>query len=167
MDLQYGSMEKDLSLRFTEEIARCPGIVGKICRLYGVDAEDRGDLQQDILLNAWNAYPRFRGESKFSTWIYKVALNTAITRRRKKRIQTDALSVRDVIADHESDKVVQLELLNQLVARLSPEEKALVALYLDELSYEEMAAITGLTENNIGVKLNRIKQKLKNIRHEY
>jgi RNA polymerase sigma factor (sigma-70 family) len=160
-------MEKELAHKFTRELSQCRGIVAKICRIYGADADDRNDLQQDILLNAWSSYPRFRGEAKFSTWLYRVALNTAIGRTRRKQVPTDPLPLRDVMPDLESDKIAQLELLNQLMKRLTDQEKALVALYLDELSYQEMAEITGLTENNVGVKLNRIKIKLKNSHYEH
>jgi len=160
-------MEQELTHKFTSELARCRGIVAKICRLYGGDADDRNDLQQDILLNAWSAYPRFRSEAKFSTWLYKVALNTAIGRIRRKELPTDPLPLHDVIPDSESEKIAQLELLSHLVRRLTDEEKALVALYLDELSYADMAEITGLTETNVGVKLNRIKNKLKNSHYEH
>jgi len=136
--------------------------------MYGHDSEDRNDLKQEILLNAWKSYPQFRGDAKFSTWLYKVALNTAIGRIRKKRNPEQPIGqVHHNVADTVSEKEEQLAQLNRLIQHLTDQEKALVTLYLDELNYQEMAEITGLTENHIGVKLNRIKEKLKNIvKHE-
>jgi RNA polymerase sigma factor (sigma-70 family) len=162
-------MEKEKDTLFTEQIASCQGIIVKICRLYGNSAEDRSDLGQDILLNAWTSFPQFRGESKFSTWLYKVALNTAIGRLRKNRLPVSPLEgFHDIFPEQENEKAAQAELLGQLLNHLNDHEKAIVALYLDELSYEEIADITGLSESNVGVKLNRIKQKLKNIsNHEH
>lgn len=162
-------MEKERAHQFTEQIASCTGIILKICRLYGNGEEDRNDLRQDILLNAWSSFPQFRGESKFSTWLYKVALNTAMGRLRKNRLPVSPLEgFHDLFPEQENEKAAQAELLAQLLRHLNNHQKALVALYLDELSYEEIAEITGLTESNVGVKLNRIKQKLKTIlNHEH
>lgn len=157
-------MQNEKAKTFSDQIAASHGIIMKVCRLYGKDAEERNDLRQDILLNAWGSYEQFRGDSKFSTWLYRVALNTAIGRFRKRKIDQQPLEAfHHTFPDHENEKVEQLELLNQLIKHLTDHEKALVALYLDELSYEEIAEITGLTESHVGVKLNRIKQKLKTI----
>jgi RNA polymerase sigma-70 factor (ECF subfamily) len=136
----------------------------KICRLYFRDPEDINDLRQDILFHAWRAFGQFRGDSKFSTWLYKIALNTAITKVRKKRIDsTSLLESHHAVADLPGDKQQKTDLLMKLIANLNDQEKALIALYLDELSYEEIAEITGLSLTNVGVRLNRIKQKLKKI----
>jgi RNA polymerase sigma-70 factor, ECF subfamily len=153
---------------FTEQINSCYGIILKICRLYGQGEEDRNDLRQDILLNAWSSFHQFRGEAKFSTWLYKVALNTAIGRLRKNRLPLSPLLEfhHDALPDQENERAEQVELLSQILRHLTDHEKAIVALYLEDLSYEEMAHITGLTESNVGVKLNRIKVKLKKISHE-
>lgn len=162
-------MTSDATRKFTEQIASCQGIIVKICRLYGRDEEDRNDLRQDVLLNAWTSFHQFRGESKFSTWLYKVALNTAISRLRKNRVPVRPLEgFHDVVPELASEKAAQAELLSALMRHLSDHEKAIVALYLDELSYAEIADITGLSETNVGVKLNRIKLKLKKlIQHEH
>ena len=72
-------MGYDIAKSFSEQIANCQGIIGKICRLYGYNAEDRNDLRQDILVNAWSSYPRFRGDSKFSTWLYKAVKSVTNT----------------------------------------------------------------------------------------
>lgn len=152
------------SAKFTEQILACQGIIMKVCRLYFRDPDDINDLRQDILFHAWRSYGQFRGESKFSTWLYKIALNTAITRVRKKRLDATSLSEsHHVVVDLPSEKQQNTDLLMKLIANLNDQEKALIALYLDELSYEEMADITGLSLTNVGVRLNRIKQKLKKI----
>ncbi len=161
-------MPGEATNQFAKQIADCHGIIAKICRMYGTDAEDRNDLRQDILLNAWHSYPQFRNESKFSTWLYKVALNTSIGRLRKKRVELHPLKpLHHELPACENEKQSRMELLDNLIRQLTDQEKVLVALYLDELSYAEMADITGLTESNVGVRLNRIKQKLKNMgKHE-
>lgn len=136
----------------------------KVCRLYFRDPDDINDLRQDILFHAWRAYGRFRGESKFSTWLYKIALNTAITKVRRQKLDSTSLSEsHHAVADQPSQKQHDTDLLMKLISSLHDQEKALIALYLDELSYEEMAEITGLSLTNVGVRLNRIKQKLKKI----
>lgn len=159
-------MSADKVREFSDHIASCEGIIGKICRLYGRSREDALDLKQDILLNAWGSYPQFRGEAKFSTWLYKVSLNTAIGRIRKKKVQEQPLTaMHDRFPEHAGEKADRYDLLNRLINHLNDQEKAIVALYLDELGYEEIAEITGMTQNHVGVKLNRIKQKLKTILH--
>lgn len=152
------------SEKFTAHILSCQGIIMKICRLYFRDPDDINDLRQDILLHAWRAYGQFRGEAKFSTWLYKIALNTAITKVRKRRIDsTSLMESHHAVADQPSDKQQDTDRLMKLIEGLNDQEKALIALYLDELSYEDMAEITGLTLTNVGVRLNRIKLKLKKI----
>jgi RNA polymerase sigma-70 factor (ECF subfamily) len=139
------------------------GIAHKVCRLYYSDAADREDALQEMLYQLWKSYSRFNGQSKFSTWMYSVCLNTALTQRRKKGIiQNESLSLRHLeIAEQDSDpREVNNALLLDAIAQLSPVNKAIVMLYLEEMSYEDIAAITGITRTNVSVRLVRIKKEL-------
>ncbi len=154
--------------RFTSEILAHRGIIHKICRVYRRDADDRNDLYQEIVMNAWQSYARFEGRSKFSTWLYRVAINTALYQTRKdkffgKMSDLDSAENQPEEISNEDD----LRLLYKAIDQLDAVDKSIVLLYLDELPYKEISEITGLTETNVGVKLNRIKLKMKNILSAY
>lgn len=143
-------------------------IVHKVCTLYTNDRDSHNDLFQEITIQLWKAYPKFRGEAKFSTWMYRVALNTAITlyRKNKKRIDTyDYESVIFKIKADEYDETeeLQLKLMYKAVKQLGDVDKALVFLYLEDKNYTEISETLGITEVNARVKMNRIKTKLKTI----
>ena len=128
--------------------------------------EDRRDLFQEILAQLWKSYPSFRNESKFSTWMYRVALNTAITSFKKDKRQPDKsgisyenLQLAEEIYDSREEE--QIRMLNKAVSQLSGIEKSIILLFLEDKKYEEIAEITGITQNYVRVKMNRIKKKLK------
>lgn len=155
-------MEKE----FVKIINENQGIIHKVCSVYCDSEEDRRDLFQEILAQLWKSYGSFREESKFTTWMYRVALNTAITSFKKTKRQPDrnSLTVEQVQLVHEEyDPATdeQMRLMHQAVARLSGIEKSIILLYLENKSYEEIAEITGITQNYVRVKMNRIKHKLK------
>lgn len=161
-------MNKELEHQFVTELENNQNIVHKVCTLYTNDRDSHKDLFQEITIQLWKAYPKFRGESKFSTWMYRVALNTAITlyRKSKKRIQTqDYESVIFKITADEYDPLEeqQLQLMYKAVKQLGDIEKALVFLYLEDKDYREIAETLGITEVNARVKMNRIKNKLRTI----
>lgn len=144
-------------------------IIHKICRVYMDDAHDREDLFQEIALQAWKAIGSFRGDARFSTWLYRVALNTAITFFRKQHRQPSTVfttSFADV-SESNSDIEAQVQAMYRAIAQLSRIDKALVMLYLDNYSYREMAEILGITVTNVGAKINRIKTKLKEDTQQY
>jgi RNA polymerase sigma-70 factor (ECF subfamily) len=155
-------MEKE----FLEIVKKNQGIIHKVCSIYCDDEEDRNDLVQEILAQLWKSYPSFRNESKFTTWMYRVALNTAITSFKKQKRQPDRtpLSIHNYqfaedISSTETEE--HLRLLKDAVSRLTGIEKSIILLFLEEKSYEEIADITGITQNYVRVKMNRIKKKLK------
>jgi RNA polymerase sigma-70 factor (ECF subfamily) len=161
-------MENPLEKKFLEDILKSRGIIVRICLIYRKDQADRDDLYQEIIMNAWNAYPRFKGLSKFSTWLYKVALNTALTENRKNKFfglltNLDIIDNRATI-DNQNENT---EMLYYAIEQLDPLEKSIALLYLDELPYKEISEITGLTESNIGVRLHRIKSKIRIILTDY
>lgn len=161
-------MSKDLEHKFVTELENNQNIVHKVCTLYTNDRDSHNDLFQEITIQLWKAYPKFRGESKFSTWMYRVALNTAITlyRKSKRSIQTqDYESVIFKIKADEYDprEEQQLKLMYNAVKQLGDIEKALIFLYLEDKNYREIAETLGITEVNARVKMNRIKNKLRTI----
>ncbi|MDB5262834.1 MAG: polymerase sigma factor, sigma-70 family [Adhaeribacter sp.] len=134
--------------------------------MYCSDNTDAEDLFQEILLHLWKSWPTFNATAKVSTWIYQVSLNTAITRLRKnsRRPAHKVLSLaQDSIREVPTQRLDILfdKELQDAIDGLDKFDKALVILYLDEKSYKEIAEIMGLTEGNVGVKINRIKKKLK------
>lgn len=161
-------MSKKLEAEFVKQLNENQNIVHKICRLYTNDQHAHNDLFQEVTVQLWRAYPKFRGDSKFSTWMYRVALNTAITLYRKssRRVKTqDYDTVQFKIEDQQEDdeQMEQLTLLYGAVKQLNDIEKALVFLYLEDKNYREIAETMGITEVNARVKMNRIKTKLTKI----
>nr|WP_294869994.1 sigma-70 family RNA polymerase sigma factor [uncultured Pedobacter sp.] len=141
------------------------GIIHKICRLYRDSKEDREDLFQEITYQLWKSFPSFKGEAKVSTWMYRIALNTAIASFRKKRLDVEYHQVLPDLPDDEVDEeyAIRQESLFATLKQLNESERAIVALYLDDLSYRQIAEIIGINENNVGVKLNRIKLKIQKL----
>jgi len=139
-------------------------IIHKVCNLYMQDAQDKKDLFQEIILAAWKGYPQFKGEARFSTWLYRVALNTAITFFRKEQRQpvTAPLPEQLILANDNNEAITeQLTVMHQAIAQLSAVDKALVMLYLEDYNYNEMGDMMGITANNVAVKMNRIKTRLR------
>src|SRR5664279_1438030 len=154
-----------METEFLEIIHDNQKIIFKICRLYRDSREDQEDLFQEIVYQLWKSYPGFKRESKVSSWMYRIALNTAIAIYRKSKISVDYyqefpehlhLSDEKTISENE-------ERLFWALRKLNDSEKAVISLYLEDFNYREIAAITGLSESNVGVRLNRIKNKLKQI----
>ena len=161
-------MNKDLEHKFVTEIQDNQNIVHKVCTLYTNDRDSHNDLFQEITIQLWKAYPKFRGEAKFSTWMYRVALNTAITlyRKRKRRIDTadyESIIFKIKAEEYDETEELQLKLMYKAVKQLNDVDKALVFLYLEDKNYAEISETLGITEVNARVKMNRIKTKLRTI----
>lgn len=161
-------MNKELEHSFVELLEKHQNIVHKVCRLYTNNYDAHNDLFQEITIQLWKAYPKFRGDSKFSTWMYRVGLNTAITlyRKSKRTINTtqfDVVQFKIKAKDYDDTQEQQLKLLYQAVKQLNDIEKALVLLYLEDKNYREISETMGITEVNARVKMNRIKTKLRTI----
>lgn len=143
-------------------------LIHKVCNLYEQTPSDREDLFQEIVVQLWKAYPKFRGESKFSTWLYRIALNTAISGLRKRKNHIASFEPENLPTDiqdeiYSQEKELQLDQLYSAIRQLSEIERALVMLYLEEKSYDEMEEILGINQNNLRVKMNRIKEKLRKL----
>jgi RNA polymerase sigma-70 factor (ECF subfamily) len=154
--------------RFLHIVAQHQGIIHKVCRIYRDTMEDREDLFQEIVYQLWKAFPSFKGEAQPSTWMYKIALSTAVARYRKRhhRLHQQKVPIEKasyVLEREEEETSEQKDRLYRAIGTHSPAEKAIITLYLDDYNYVEMADIIGISENYIGVKLNRIKEKLRKL----
>ncbi|WP_159023844.1 RNA polymerase sigma factor [Formosa sp. L2A11] len=161
-------MNKDQEHNFLELLEEHQNIVHKVCRLYTNDYDAHNDLFQEITIQLWKAYPKFRGDAKFSTWMYRIGLNTAITlyRKSKRRVTTqdfDAVQFKIKAEDYDDTEEEQLKLLYSAVKQLNDIEKALVLLYLEDKNYREISETMGISEVNARVKMNRVKTKLRTI----
>jgi len=158
--------EKD----FIQSIEQHQRIIHKVCNLYMNNDQDKKDLFQEILLGAWKGYGNFKGDAKFSTWLYRVALNTAITLYRKEKRQIKTAELKEQTAgfiDNHSGQEEQMAAMRGAIAALSTIDKALVMLYLEEYDYNEIGSIMGISANNVAVKMSRIKIKLKERAEKY
>jgi RNA polymerase sigma-70 factor (ECF subfamily) len=150
---------------FIQQINQNLGIAHKICRVYCSDAEDREDVLQEMMYQLYKSYRNFDRRSKFSTWMYSVCLNTALTYRRKairQKYEPLTMSHHQVADSPANNHDEDLNMLLEAIAVLRPLNKAIILLYLDNMSYEEIASITGLSKSNVSVRLVRIKKELEN-----
>jgi RNA polymerase sigma-70 factor (ECF subfamily) len=158
----------DHELQFRQWLGEHTGLLLKVVRSFAEGPADQDDLFQEILLQVWLSLPNFRDESKPTTWLYRVALNTALAWKRgekKRRRKHGSLSIFDVAAPgvtsaeaERNDRIV--DQLYAAIRALPPAKRALVVLYLDGFTYREIAAVVGISESNVGVSLNRIKKEL-------
>jgi RNA polymerase sigma-70 factor (ECF subfamily) len=150
---------------FTETIKANQKIIFKVSTLYSTNGEDQKDLYQEIVIQLWKSMATFRNDAQISTWIYRIALNTAITQIRKTKNRKDHIPISEVVANYTESSDTEFEdrlkLLYQQIERLNDLEKAIVLLLLDDKSYEDIAAVVGLSLTNVATRISRIKQKLK------
>tara|TARA_R100000278_G_scaffold5451_1_gene8352 strand:+ start:158 stop:658 length:501 start_codon:yes stop_codon:yes gene_type:complete len=159
--------KEELKIEFSKRIKESQSIIHKVSRMYCDNEEHRKDLFQEILIQLWKSYQSFRGDSKFSTWMYRVAINVAIQDLRKTKKKQQIFFQTNQFKDTSEEKKSEvhnekLKVMHAAIAKLNKVEKAIVMLHLDEKSNEEIAEIVGITQNYVRVKMNRIKIKLSN-----
>ena len=160
-------MDKPDQQEFLQLIEQNKGIIFKICHSYCKAPGDREDLTQEIIYQLWKSWERFDNSYKFTTWMYRVGLNTAIAFYRKEKNKESMIPLSEQhegVADKTDGSVKseeQLRLLQQFIHQMKDLDKALMLLYLDSKSYSEIADILGITETNVATKISRIKEKLK------
>jgi RNA polymerase sigma-70 factor (ECF subfamily) len=160
--------QQALQAEFIQLLDHQQKLIHSLCRLYYPLAEDRKDIFQEIVLNLWKAYPSFKNQSKVSTWIYRIALNTIFSRLRKEKALPKSESF--------SEKITQIpdpqdtlpldeatQALYEAIGELAPVDRAIILLYLEEHSYQEMATLLELTKTNVSTRINRIKAKLEKL----
>ena len=150
---------------FIQDIKENEGIIYKVTRIYSNNTEDQNDLYQEIVYQLWKSYNSFKGNSKISTWMYRIALNTAISNLKKEKRRGSQVSIDNLLLNQMNEVDTAMEeritLLYAHIKKLSIVERGIILLHLEGKSYDEIAIITGFTNTNIGTRLARIKQKLK------
>lgn len=150
---------------FTQLVQEQKSTIYTVCYMFARDKDEAADLFQDVLINLWKGIGKFRNDSEISTWIYRVSLNTCISADRKKRkMPTTRLDMNIDLFDDDDTDSRQIQVLRQRIQRLQPLNRAIVLLWLESLSYQEIADIVGLTPKNISVRLTRIRLQLKQMK---
>ncbi|ALU75115.1 RNA polymerase sigma factor [Tenacibaculum finnmarkense] len=161
-------MKKELENNFLSDFEANQNIVHKICRLYTTNQDAHNDLFQEITIQLWKNYSKFRGDAKFSTWMYRVALNTAISLYRKSTRTVKTHDITDYnfkikAEDYDDTQELQLKELYKAIRKLNDIDKALIFLYLEDKPYKEIAVTLGISQVNARVKMTRAKDKLKKV----
>lgn len=161
-------MSNPTEVTFLKLVNQHKGILYKASRIYADSIEDREDLQQEILIQLWKSYQTFKGNSEFSTWMYRVAINTAITYLKKEKQRNSNQTSTDhqyeiQQEDYNPKKDKQLEIFYNAVQELNPLEKAVIFYFMEGMSHKEIGNNLGLSEGNARVKLNRTKEKIQQI----
>ena len=166
---QTAEVSAPIEQEFLSVIREYERVIYKVCYLYTTPNATLNDLYQEVVLNLWKAFPKFRRECKISTWIYRIALNTCISFIRKEKNIPDIVTLTQE-ADRTEETVETQAMLRQqlyqMINQLGQLDKSIILLYLEDKSYEEIAEITGLTVTNVATKLSRIKDKLKRMKKE-
>lgn len=164
-----GSMTADTQQQFVELLERHRGIVFKVAGMYCRNPEDRADIAQEIAAQLWRAFPNYDAARPFATWMYRVALNVAISHlrsnswRERQTVPFDETlhdTADDNGADHETDEHARM--LQQCIARLDPFDRALLLLHFEERSHREIADVLGISETNVSTRIGRLKQRIRN-----
>ena len=158
----------ELELEFAQIVKEHKGTIYTVCYMFSKDEAEVSDLFQDILVNLWKGFAKFRGESSYGTWIYRVSLNTCISadRKKKRKGETVPLDMSINLFDDSAEDIRQVRMLQNRISRLGPFDRAIVLLWLENLSYDEIGAIVGISAKNVSVRLFRIKEQLRNMSEE-
>ena len=161
-------MKSEKQKELLHQLSENQGIIHKICRIYTDNIHDHEDLFQEIVIQTWKSYSNYRGDAKFSTWIYKIGLNTALALFKKKNHKKEELHenlTHFKIYDDNSheEKNAQIQAMYDAIHLLSDVEKALIMMFLEDKPYKEISEILGITEGNARVKMNRAKEKLRTL----
>ena len=167
--LIYKNKQMDtLEMDFAQVVRKHKGTIYTVCYMFSKDEDEVADLFQDILINLWKGFSKFRGDSNIRTWIYRVSLNTCISsdRKKKRKGETVPLDMNINLFDDSQEDMKQVRMLQGRISRLGPFDRAIVLLWLENLSYDEIGAIVGITAKNVSVRLFRIKEQLRNMSDE-
>jgi RNA polymerase sigma-70 factor (ECF subfamily) len=154
---------KDLKEKFTRLVRENKSTIYTVCYMFSQDYNEVSDLFQEVLIHIWKGIESFREDSKVSTWIYRVALNTCLLQERKKSREVEKVPLTMDINFFEDEDIrsLQVRQLHERINRLGLVDRAIVMMWLEDMSYDEIASVMGITPQNVGVKLLRIKEQLK------
>ena len=151
-----------LEQQFTKTVTEHKSTIYTVCYMFSQDADEVNDLFQEVLVNLWKGFESFEQRSDIRTWIYRVALNTCISLDRKKRRQATARLSMDInLFEDRDEDTRQVDMLHKRIAQLQPFDRAIVLLWLENLPYDEIGQIVGISAKNVGVRLYRIREQLK------
>lgn len=158
---------KALEAEFAQIVKANRSTIYTVCYMFSKDPDEVGDLFQETLINLWRGFASFKGKSEVSTWIWRVSLNTCISSERKKKLRrTEPLSMELNVFDSRDEDNRQIQMLHSRIHRLQPFDRAIVLLWLENLSYEEIASIVGISVKNVSVRLFRIKEEMKKMSND-
>ena len=163
MEATLSACDFSKETEFENAIALYGGIITKICYYFSTDPDDFNDLRQEVLYNLWRGWDTFRHDSKISTWIYRVCFNTCVSYQRKENKSRQTLSIEAVVnvaAPSDEKLLDKYNRMHALIRKLNYQERAIILMWLDEKTYDEIAELMGLNRNTLAVKLKRIKEKL-------
>lgn len=155
--------QQDKEKEFEEAIKEFGPLITKICYYFSSDSESFKDLRQEVLLNIWRGLGKFRGDASLSTWIYRVSFNTCVSYQRKERKSKNNVPIDEVlnlVADKDPGLLEKYSAMHRLIRKLPYQERAIILMWLDDKTYEEIAELIGIPRNTLAVKLKRIKEKL-------
>lgn len=155
-------MDTNRQRQFLEIADEYKNVICKVCSVYSSDSAPFEDLYQEVMISLWTGLETYRGDSKMSTWIYRVAINTCISWTRRNRKHSFHLPIECGLEIHEveADRSAEIGMLYALIAKLTPFDKALISLWLDDKSYDDISAILGISKSNVATKLHRIRMQL-------
>ena len=155
-----------LQTEFAQIVKENKSTVYTVCYMFSNDSEEVNDLFQEVLINLWKGIDSFKSQSNIRTWIYRVALNTCISAERKKKVKTVPLDMEVNFFEDNDEDTLQVKMLHDRINKLQPFDKAIVLLWLENISYDEIGAIVGISITNVASRLFRIKEKLKNMSND-
>ena len=156
---------KDIKLQFTKMVKEYRKTIYTVCYFYSKDSEEVNDLYQEILINLWKGFEKFRGESSLKTWIWRVSLNTCNNQERKKKssVQTIPLSIDIDLYNDDDVQSKQIQMLYDRINRLDVFDRAIILLWLENMNYQDIADVVGISLSNVTTRLFRIKEQLKSM----
>ena len=156
---------KDIELQFTKMVKEYRKTIYTVCYFYSKDSEEVNDLYQEILINLWKGFEKFRGESSLKTWIWRVSLNTCNNQERKKKssVQTIPLSIDIDLYNDDDVQSKQIKMLYDRINRLDVFDRAIILLWLENMNYQDIADVVGISLSNVTTRLFRIKEQLKSM----
>jgi len=149
---------------FSKTITQHKSTIYSVCYMFSNDQDEVADLFQEVLINLWKGFEKFEGRSDIKTWIYRVSLNTCISLDRKKKRKKETLEMDINLFSDTDEDTQQIDMLHRRISQLKPFDRAIVLLWLEDISYDEIGAIVGISAKNVSVRLVRIREQLKNMK---
>jgi RNA polymerase sigma-70 factor (ECF subfamily) len=159
-------MMETLQTEFAQIVKENKSTIYTVCYMFSKDSDEVNDLFQEVLVNLWKGLNSFKGQSDMRTWIYRIALNTCISLDRKKKMKTVPLTMDVNLFEDRDNDTQQVKMLHDRISQLQPFDKAIVLLWLENISYDEIGAIVGISTQNVASRLFRIKERLKKMSND-